>query len=172
MLVPFESLPLSSRVWIYQSNRKLSLYEKQLITEKLTDFVNQWSAHGQPLKASFLIEYDHFIILAADESYRTASGCSIDDSVRVVKETGGLANVDFFDRSQVAFLNEGQVLLIKQKDLKEKFKEGMWNEHTLTFNNLANTITHLRNEWICHAGKTWLTRYVPQQTFPVNEGNL
>ena len=38
MLVPFESLPDSSRVWIYQSNRSFTEEELVEIKQKLDEF--------------------------------------------------------------------------------------------------------------------------------------
>jgi hypothetical protein len=52
------------------------------------------------------------------------------------------------------------VELIALADLKKKNAEGVWNEQTLFFNNLAPSVESLRNNWIVPAGNTWLKRYL------------
>ena len=86
MFVKFENLPSHSRVWIYQSNRKFTTQEVEFITEKAILFTNQWTKHGSDLQGSFVIKYNQFLILAVDEGFNNVSGCSIDSSVRFVKE--------------------------------------------------------------------------------------
>ncbi len=103
MFIPFEKLPPHSRIWVYQSDRPFSVDEEKVISGSLITFCSQWEAHGSPLQTSFKIEYHQFVILAVDESSAGASGCSIDGSVRVLKELGNHLSIDFFDRSLVAF---------------------------------------------------------------------
>src|SRR5690606_9953723 len=101
-------------------------------------FTGQWAAHGVPLRTSFLILDDHFIVLAVDEKYNNASGCSIDSSVHVVKEVMEKTAINFFNREQVAFKADEGVRFISMKELKRKYEEGVWQGHTQTFNTLAS----------------------------------
>src|SRR5687768_13397561 len=131
MFIPFDSLSASSRLWIYQSDKKFTGLQKTIIGDSLQLFTERWTAHGQPLKASFDIRFDQFIVLAADEEYHAASGCSIDDSVRTIQEIGQQVNTDLFNRSLIAFKKEPGIILIPQAELKQKFVEGLWDESTL-----------------------------------------
>src|ERR1041385_5906330 len=101
MYVKFNELPENSRIWIYQASRKLSPTEKQLAEAALQEFCESWVAHQQPLKTSFSIEHDQFIILATDEDYHLPSGCSIDSSVRALKALGSQLGGDLFDRTKI-----------------------------------------------------------------------
>ena len=163
MFVPFESLSGSSRIWIYQSNKKFSASEKDILSQTLLAFTEKWQVHGEPMKASFTICYDHFIVLAADEDHNAASGCSIDGSVRVLKELGQRLAVDFFNRSLAAFKKGDEIVLIPLGDLKKKSAEGLWNEDTLFFNNVIPSVESLSKNWTVPAGGTWLKRYLPEQ---------
>ncbi len=164
MFAPFDTISTSSKIWIYQSDRKLTPGEISLAGAFLRDYCDQWQAHGQPLRASFDIRFNQFIIMAADESYNSTSGCSVDDSVRAVKEIQQRLRVDFFDRHLIGFLSDKEVFLLPLSKLKENYENGIWNERTLTFNNLVIIKTQLDTEWVVPAGNTWLKRYVPQQT--------
>jgi len=163
MFVSFESMKGSSRVWIYQIDKKLSPPQKDILSNTLRAFTDSWQVHGQPLKTSFAIFYDQFVVLAADEDFNTASGCSIDGSVRVLKELGKKLDVDFFNRNLAAFKKDDGVVLIALADLKKKNAEGIWDEQTLFFDNLAPSVESLRNNWIVPAGNTWLKRYLSKE---------
>ena len=95
MYVPFENLPSASRIWIYQSNRKFSDDEMNEIEHDVKAFVENWSAHGTGLEASYLLKYNRFIIFAVNQEVQQATGCSIDSSatacgpVLVIRWTNG-----------------------------------------------------------------------------------
>ena len=160
MFVPFDSLPPTSRLWIYQADRKFSPEERAIIESKLKLFTDGWAAHGHPLRSSFQIAYDQFIILAADEALQTASGCSIDDSVRFVQDLGSQLGVDFFNRNLIAFKEASGIRLIRLTELRQKLAEGAWSASSLTFNNLVNQKSGLETDWVIPSSSSWLSRYV------------
>ena len=165
MLLPFDILPDHSRIWIYQASRPLNSTELSIISDGLSAFTSEWSAHGIPLRTSFDIRFNQFVILAADERQQGASGCSIDDSVRTIKAIEEkIGNVDLFDRRRIAFLNGNEVTTIRMEDLKKEFNNGVWHRGTLVFNNLINTKGELAREWLVPAEITWLKRYLPSET--------
>jgi hypothetical protein len=171
MFVPFNTISPSSRIWIYQSDRKFSEVQKSLIKEFLSKYCERWAAHGQPLKASFDLRFDQFIVVTADESFNSTSGCSVDDSVRAIKEIEKATGLGFFDRNLIGFLKGQDVFLVNLSSLKEKYQNGIWNEETLTFNNLISTREQLETDWIKPAGNSWLKRYVPREQVKLDDKN-
>lgn len=159
MFVPFDTLENSARVWVYQSVRKFTEAEKLTISGALSAFTETWVAHGNPLRTSFNIFYDQFIVLAADESFNEASGCSIDGSVRVMKQIDEQFRLNLFDRSNVAFKKDS-VEVINLNNLSKTLAEGVWQSDTLVFNNLVVTKAELEKIWILPASQTWLKRYL------------
>ena len=165
MLLPFQNLPDHSRIWIYQASRPLKSREVSIISDELSAFTQGWAAHGIPLKASFDIRFQQFVILAIDELVQEASGCSIDDSVRKIKEVESkIGSVDLFDRRRIAFLIDEQVATIQMEDLKKEFVNGVWHGGTLVFNNVIRSKGELSKEWLIPAEITWLKRYLPSET--------
>lgn len=164
MLAPFESLPDNSRIWVYQSNRKFNFQEITIISDALSAFTEGWNAHGIPLRSSFDIRFDQFIILGADEISNAASGCSIDDSVRTIKDLGQKLKVDLFDRTLIAFKKQDEIITIPMAELKKKYQEGVWNNQTLLINILINKKGDLNTGWLIPAELTWLKRYLGQET--------
>jgi hypothetical protein len=169
MYTPFDNLPADSRIWIYQANRKLTAQEKELASAALKDFCESWTAHQQTLKTSFSIEHDQFIILAADEDYHQPSGCSIDTSVRVLKDIQNQLGVDFFDRTRVAFLENGVVTTRPLAHLKGVFESGELAAGSLTFDNLVPSKGDLDLRWKTPVEKTWLAKYLPSSALTFNK---
>jgi hypothetical protein len=164
MYVPFNEMHPESRLWIYQSAKRLTEDQVKTISEKLKTFCESWAAHGQPLRTSFDIRYNHFIILLADENHYGASGCSIDGSVRTIKQIDSDYDLDLLNRSLVAFLIDDHVSIFPLTKLKEKSVSGTLKPDTLTFYNLVETKRQLETGWLMPAGNSWLKRYLLPQT--------
>jgi len=48
-IVPFETLPDASRVWVFGSGRALSGADADRLLGEVDRFLAQWKAHGVPL---------------------------------------------------------------------------------------------------------------------------
>ena len=103
MYIPFENLPLESKIWIYQSNRKFTDAEFEEINTATQAFINDWSAHGTSLEASYLLKYNRFIIFAVNPEIQAATGCSIDKSVQFIQDLEQKYQVDLLDKMNVTF---------------------------------------------------------------------
>lgn len=158
MYTPFDQLPDSSRVWIYQADRQLTAAESDAISGRLRSFTDKWTTHGMPMRTSFTIANSQFIILAADEG--SASGCSIDESVRTIQEIGQEHSIDLFSRGLVTFKIKELSMTIPVKDLQSSLLEGKWNRESLVFDLTIKTVGELKRKWIVPARETWLRRYL------------
>lgn len=159
MFVPFENLPEESRIWIYQSNRKFSDEEVAEIETGLLDFLNNWSAHGAGLEASYQIKYNRFIIIAVNHEVQAATGCSIDSSVAFIQSLEQKYNVDLLDKMNVTFKNGEHVAHKTLIDFKRMAKEKAVTANTIVFNNLVNTIEEWNENWEVPAGESWHSRF-------------
>ena len=160
MFVSFDQMPDSSRVWIYQSNRQLLAADLAVIEEKGSLFFDQWAAHGQSLKSSFQVLHDRFLIVAVDESFHQASGCSIDSSVALVRDLQQTLNIDFFDRTKVCFLKDDQIFQSSMAEIKQHLQEGKVDSTSITFNNLVPNVAALKADWKISMETSWLKRYL------------
>lgn len=159
MYAEFEQLPENARLWIYQAERELTVNEVTQAETYLHRFAEEWVAHALPLKTSFKILYNRFIILAADESFNDVSGCSIDSAVRAIKDLGSKLKVDFMGRDQVFFEKGDRIIGISVKELKEKYQAGVWNANSVTFNTLA--AIKKRSRFMENPGKRHLAKTLP-----------
>ncbi len=160
MLVPFENLPESSRVWIYQANRKLNEDEIEEIGRSLDQFIEAWTAHGKNLKAGYDLRYGRFIVLALDQSHAAASGCSIDASVHFIQALEKKYGIDLLDKMNVTF-KQGQYITHKPlTDFKKMAKDKAISGDTIVFNNLVNTIQEYQDHWEVAARESWHSRFL------------
>lgn len=159
MFVPFDTLPEESRIWIYQSNRKFSDEEVAEIEMGLQNFLNNWSAHGASLEASYLIKYNRFIIIAVNQEVQQATGCSIDSSVAFIQSLEQKYDVDLLDKMNVTFKNGEFVAHKTLIDFKRMAKEKAVTANTIVFNNLVNTIEEFNESWEVPAGESWHSRF-------------
>ncbi|WP_109300092.1 ABC transporter ATPase [Aquimarina sp. AU474] len=160
MLVDFNDLPETSRVWIYQANRSFSLDELEEIKQKLNDFVTQWTAHGADLKAGYDIKYKRFITIGLDQGLNAASGCSIDASVHFIQELEQAYNVDLMDKMNVSF-KQGEFVAYKTlSDFKKMAKNKSVSPNTIVFNNLVTNIAEYRTNWEVPARDSWHNRFL------------
>ena len=105
MIKDFNDLPDDSRLWIYQSNRKLSNEELAIIEPKIIEFLKQWTAHGKELDAGYEIKYNRFIVLGLNQENASASGCSIDASVNFIQSLEKEFGINLMDKLNVTYYN-------------------------------------------------------------------
>lgn len=159
MYVPFENLPEEAKIWIYQSNRKFSDDEMTEIESDLKTFIENWSAHGSSLEASYLLKYNRFIVLAVNQEVQQATGCSIDSSVGFIQSLEQKYQVDLLDKMNVTFKNGEHVAHKSLIDFKRMAKEKAVTENTIVFNNLVNTIEEFNENWEVPASESWHSRF-------------
>ena len=159
MYIPFENLPEESRIWIYQSNRKFTDDEIGEIDAAVKEFVEQWAAHGTSLEASYKVMYNRFIILAVDHETHSASGCSIDESVRFIQSLEEKYGVDLLDKMNVTFRNGEFIAHKSLADFKKMAKEKAVSAQTIVFNNLVNTVGEWNDFWEVPAAESWHSRF-------------
>jgi len=160
MLVQFNTLPETSRVWIYQANRSFSDTELEEIKSKLDVFIESWTAHGSDLKAGYDIRYKRFIIIALDQQLNQATGCSIDASVTFIQQLEKEYNVDLLDKMNVSY-KQGEFVAHKTlTDFRKMAKQKAVSKNTIVFNNLVTNIGELNESWEIPASQSWHNRFL------------
>jgi hypothetical protein len=145
----------NSRVWVYQSDKKLSDSEVQQVQNQLDSFTTSWTAHNNQLKAKAEIRYNRFLILIVDESQAGASGCSIDKSVNFMKQVGEAFNINLLDRFNLAYRDGNEVLSAPRHDFEEMVKKGSINTQTIVFNNMVQNLSELQTKWEVPFKDSW-----------------
>lgn len=161
MYLPFDQLPQTSRVWVYQADRKLLDSEQELIRQKMIRFCEGWNTHGNGMPSSFTMVDGQILILAVDESSLGASGCSIDSSVRMVKEIETILGLNLTDQGKVSLKNPtGEVEVLPALGLKSKIQQGVITLKQEVINPLIKTKADLDQLWQ-PVPTSWLNKYFP-----------
>jgi hypothetical protein len=155
-----EDFDNSSRVWIYQSNRLLTMSEALRLEEYLEQFVAEWKSHGQKVKGFGTLFFGQFIILMADETASGVSGCSTDSSVRFIQQMEKAFGIQLLDRQLLAFWHKNKVQTLPLSQIPYALENQFIHPDTLYFNNLADTKLKLLNEWLLPLKDSWLNRYL------------
>lgn len=160
MLVDFNTLPDTARIWIYQANRSFTPAELEVIGTELNDFITHWTAHGKDLKAGCEVRYKRFLVLALDQSAQSATGCSIDASVHFIQQLEKKYDVELLDKMNVSY-KQGEFVAYKTLlDFKAMAKQKAVSKNTIVFNNLVATKGEYKEHWEVPASESWHARFV------------
>ena len=152
------NISANSRVWVYQSDRPFTQVEEIDIQERLDRFIGDWQAHGHQLAAAFEIRYSRFIILFVDEEIAGATGCSIDKSVNLMKTIEQEFKVQLFNRFNIAYRENQEVLSCEREEFEKLIATGKINENSIVFNNLIQTKAELETAWEVPFKASWHAR--------------
>jgi len=158
-LIPSD-FPGNARVWVYQSSRAFIEKEEQEINEQLYQFYAQWLTHGKKVSGWAKLLFRQFIVIMADESMETVSGCSTDSSVRVIKSIERQYDVDFFDRMMITFLVKNKAEMLPFGQVQYALDKGFIEGDTLLFNNIVTTKTELLEKWLIPLKTSWIASRV------------
>ena len=147
----------NSRVWVYQGSSMLTLSEALEAEDLIKNFCQEWTSHGADVEAYGNIFFGQFLVLMADETRAGVSGCSTDSSVRFVKELEKKFNIDFFNRSSLAFIIKDKIQLLPLNQLSYAYENNFISGDTLYFNNTVLNKEQLENNWIIPVKHSWLT---------------
>jgi len=148
------------RIWVYQSSRPLNEQEQEMIVKTGTEFLAQWTAHGDQLYATVSVLYNHFIIIALDEEKAAPGGCSIDKLLHWVMSVERSLHIDLLDRQAIAIFDASQnTRVFTPEQFEQAIAENSIREDVLVFNNLVATGKELKQNWIIPASTSWQHRY-------------
>ena len=148
MLTPYHILPENAKVWVYQANRSFTQEEVWDISDILENFVDRWKSHQRDVKGFGSLYYRRFLVLMADEAAADVSGCSIDSSVKLIKELEQAYQLNFFDRMKVCYkITNDLIGSFPIDQLSNMIDSGKINQDTIVFNNLVYTKKSFEENW-------------------------
>lgn len=162
MILDLIALDNSSKVWIYQSSREFTYDELDIIREQLFPFLDQWTSHSKSLRTYGNVFHRRFLALFVDETRSSgASGCSIDNSVRFIKDLGNQLEVDFFDRMTYCYFDKEEYIQeVPHNSIKEAYKKQDFNEDTIFFDHLVKTKGEFLKSWTKPLKESWHFKFV------------
>lgn len=151
---------MSNRIWTFTISKALSQEELSKLEQAGREFVNQWTAHDQPLSASFTIEKERLILVKVNENVYQASGCSIDKLTRFIKQLEQEFNIELLNRLLVPYLHtEDKVEVISAASVKTLLQNNTLTADTPVYVTSVTNDAELQN-WIQPLKNTWLKKYL------------
>lgn len=155
MYTEFKNLNHSSKVWVYLSNRKFTKDELLEMDALLKNFIEQWTAHKQELKASYTVYADCAIILSVDQSLNDASGCSIDSSVREIRDLESKFKVELFNRNLVAYKQGDEFEIVLLDTFRDLLNQNKIDDNTIVLNTLIETKGDVESKFAIPLHTSW-----------------
>ncbi len=159
-MTDIQTLPASSRIWIYQSDKPFRNEDLPQLKSELNRFVQSWVSHKIPLRATSDVLHNRFVVFMVDENQVGAGGCSLDVSTRFLRKIGEAYDVDLFDRMTFAWLEGDAIHTADSETFSRLYREGKITGDTLVFDNLIKTKGELDSEWLKPLKDSWHMKFV------------
>mgnify|MGYP001373428050 CR=1 FL=1 len=155
-----KSYSSNSRLWIFQSLSLLTNHEKEIISNRLNNFFDNWDAHGKILKSSSFFVYSNFLVVLVDSSEVTATGCSIDKLFNKIKEIGEKLNKNLINNNFVAYkFNDSESInFLNLFDFKKKIRDKLILD-CVVFDNSISNIEQFKKSWVINI-EDWKKKYI------------
>jgi hypothetical protein len=102
MRVPIDQLSDSAHVWIFGISPSLDERKGEILLRQVDSFLDEWAAHGVPIRGARDLREGTFLVIAADE-HREKSGCSIDRMFGTLRQLEHELGVEILDSNRVFF---------------------------------------------------------------------
>lgn len=143
-LVNIDELDGSAKVWIFPSTAALSDEAIRIVTHRMQRFLDGWTAHGSPVKASAHVADGRFLVIAADST--DVSGCSIDGLFTAVRDLQHDVATTFLDSTQILYRDaNGEVRSATRPQFRALAGSGEVNLQTPVFDSSVDSLSDFRD---------------------------
>ena len=160
MITDFNSIPETSKIWIFPASRKFYAQELLEITTKIDQFLKAWENENQPISASYVIKYDRFIIITADDTQQSLSLEAQDSLATFIQSIENSYEIILMDRINVCY-KQGEFVQYKTlPEFKKMIKDKGVSQNTMVFNSMINLKEELEFGFEINIMDSWLGRFV------------
>lgn len=150
---------MTEKVWIYVLGKELNGTQLEQFIQNCKVFTGSWTAHDQPLSASFELYQNRLLIVKVDESAYNASGCSIDKLQRFIQLQEKEFEIQLLNRLLVALEVNTTLMIVHSSKIKELLAAKTINENTLVYDTAISSSLELK-DWKKPLKNTWLSKYL------------
>ena len=152
----FESLPDSSRVWVYGADRPLDTRATEKLLAETDAFLAGWQAHGVDLVSARDWSDGRFLTVAVDQEREGASGCSIDVLFRALKALEESVGARLVTSGLVYFRGrDGEIRAVTRDEFGDAASRGEIDADTEVFDLSVTTLGEWRGRFRSRAGDSW-----------------
>ena len=157
-VLKFSDLPDNARVWIHGAEQPLAEDQVRRLEHHMAQFLAEWHSHERPVTPAWRLEHDRFVIVGADESALSLSGCSIDSMVRNLKDFDSATGLNFLGTGGQVFYRDaaGSIQCVNRQAFADLAKQGAIDDQTVVFNNVIQTVGEFRaGRWEVPMRDSW-----------------
>lgn len=156
-VVPFESLPDSSRVWVFGSDTPLSEGGTTGLLAGVDEYLAHWKAHGAPLTVAREWRDGRFLVVAVDQTTAGATGCSIDGLFRVLQGLERAVGANLVGGGRVYYRDtHAAVQSVARDAVAELVANGTISKDTVVFDASITDLGTFRAWFERRAKETWV----------------
>jgi hypothetical protein len=156
-VVPFDSLPDASRVWVFGSDRPLSEEGTTALLKGVDEYLTNWKAHGEPLTVGSQLRDDRFLVVAVDQSTAGATGCSIDGLFRVLQGLESKIGANLVGGGRVFYRDgTGAVQSVSRDAVAGLATSGAITKDTVVFDTSLTDLGAFRAGFEKRAKESWI----------------
>ncbi|MEJ7758814.1 MAG: hypothetical protein WKF55_04405 [Gemmatimonadaceae bacterium] len=155
-ITQFETLPDSSRVWVYGASADVDARGAEALLRHTDDYLGSWKAHGAPLTSGRDWSENRFLTIAVDQNREGASGCSIDGLFRTLKNIEPEIGAQLVTSGLIYFRsNDSNVHAVTRDEFSELSAAGRVNGDTEVFDTSVVTLGEWRGRFKSRAADSW-----------------
>ena len=161
-VVPFETLPDASRVWVFGSDTPLDDAGTTALLEGVDAHLADWKAHGAPLTVAREWRDGRFLVVGVDQSSAGASGCSIDGLFRVLQELERQMGTSLVGGGRVFYRDaHAAVQSVPRAEVAALAKRGVIVKDTVVFDTSLTDLGTFRSCFERRAKDCWVKELLP-----------
>lgn len=163
-IVPFETLPDESRVWVFGSDRRLTDGDADRLLAEVDGFLGQWKAHGLPLTCARDWRDEHLLTIGVDSTQENASGCSIDGLFRVLQHIERPLETRLVGGGRVFYRGaDGDVQVVERGRLPQLVATGAIRADTCVFDTSLTNAGDWRARFETPARESWVGKLLAER---------
>ncbi len=148
-----------NKVWAFTIGRPLSQEETEKILNKAQSFASNWTAHENKLSAKVSIKENCVLLIEVDEKVYTATGCSIDKLLRIVKSLEAEFQVELLNRLLVPVELANGFEVLSSSQIKSQLENKILSPETHILNTAISNEDEL-STWKQPIQSSWLSKFI------------
>ena len=163
MFIPFNKISENYTCWVYQIGKMITQKEKVFISKSLESFCEKWTSHNNSVKSSYVIDFDSFIILFADQRINKVSGCAIDEQSRVIRQIGNNLKIKILPYINTGVFINNKLVFLSKEEIISKLNSKEINGNSDIINITIKSKKDYEEKWILKIKESWLKNFLAQK---------
>jgi hypothetical protein len=158
-LVPFSALPDDARIWVFGSDSPLTGAVADSLLADVDAYLDQWKAHGFPLRAAREWRDDRFLVIGIDPTVEQASGCSIDGLFRALQQIQKSTGAQIVGGGRVFYRDAtGATQAVPREDFETLATSGTIGPKTPVFDTSVTRLDEWKAKFEQPLEQSWAAR--------------